>query len=425
MKLGKLLVVASLLIGSSAFAQGEELEGKERECLRMRKIANDAMEVTNYKEATTYFIKGEAICDEFGKDNYDRLISCIQGVLIANPEGEVFQTYVDTLLWAWGRAEEKGFYDEIDDLTRGYYYLRKDPVDYINADKFLLRGIKKNGKDASAEQFIPSYYYNIYSLWYIEQDAEAKAALKQRLIQEYFGLSKLVKEANFAPSTQETLTTYLAQVIQSCDDLTPEIPAFMEALPDEAEAKKTALLDMATLLENNSCTGEAGYKDMVNALYELDPLDPEVIKKKISIAETCPERIAAYKQLMSNSQTDEERNEYAYAIAYEYFKCGNYNTAYSKATGVTGKYRGQALEIMGKSVAATANSCGASTFDRKCNYLYAVQLLEQAQAAGVGGLGGTIASYKESAPSANDCFDNGSPGSVTLSCWSVTVNPCK
>lgn len=419
MKLGKLLVVASLLIGSTTFAQ----EGVERECLRMRKIANDAMEITNYKEATTYFVKGEAICDEFGKDNYDRLISCVMGVLEVNTEGETYKAYVDTLLWAWERSEEKGFYDNADDVNRGYFYLQQDPVNYVMADKYLSRGIEKQGKEVN-EQFLPLYFYNVYSLWYMEQDAAAKTALKQRLIKEYFSLSKLVKEANFAPSTQESLTQYLAQVIQSCDDITPEIPAFMEALPEDKEAKKTALMDMATLLENNGCTEDDGYKEMVETLYELDPQDPGIIKMKISIAGSCQERIAAYKQLMSNAQTDEERNEYAYAIAYEYFSCGNYNTAYSKATGVTGEFRGQALEIMGKSVAATANTCGASTFERKCNYIYAAQLLEKAQAAGVGGLGGSIAKYKEAAPDANDCFDQGNPGSVTLTCWSVTVSPC-
>jgi hypothetical protein len=423
MKLGNLLVVASLLVGTATFAQGDEVQGEERECLRMRKIANDAMAVQNYKEATAYFVKGEAICDDFGKDNYDRLIACAQEVTLANPEGDIYKAYVDTVLWAWEQAEANGYYNEIDDITRGYYYLQAATPDYANADKYLSRGIEKQGMDMN-EQFIPVYFFNIYTLWYIEQDADAKSGLKQRLIKEYFSLSKLVAAANYAPSTQESLTQYLGQVIASCDDLLPEIPAFMGALPEDDESKKTALLDMARLLDANGCTESDEFSDVVDALYEIDNQDTEVIEMKIKKAKTLSERVEAYKTLLLNAENDQDRNRYAYSIAYEYFKAGSYQTAYGKATGVTGEYRGQALEIMGKSVGATAMSCGESTFERKCNYIYAVQLLEKAQAAGVGGLGGTIAKYNASAPDSNDCFDNGNPSSVTLSCWSISVNPC-
>lgn len=420
MKLGNLLVVASLLIGSAAFAQdGEE----NRECLRMRVIANNAMAATNYKEATTYFIKGEAICDDFGKDNYERLLSCVMNVVDAS-EGDQQLNYMDTLMWVYERMEEKGVYDKVDDITRGYYYIQLREKDYIKADTYLKRGIEAQGMDMN-EQFITLYYFNLYTLWYIEQDEAAKAGYTQRLINEYFWLSKLIKDANYAPSIQEGLTGYLGQVITSCDDLLPQIPAFMESLPEEAEIKKVTLLDMARLLDAKGCVESDEFGKIVDMLYEIDANDPEIIEMVIKTAKTPAERIEAYKKLLMNAQTDEDRNYYSYKIAYEYFVAGNYKTAYSKSTGVTGEYRGRALELMGKSVAATAMSCGNSTFERKCNYLYAVQLLEQAQAAGgTGALSGTIESYRSKAPSSSECFDEGNPSSVTLTCWSVSVSPC-
>merc|ERR1711907_757366 len=163
-----------------------------------------------------------------------------------------------------------------DDVIRGYYYtLLKEP-DFVKADSYFARGIKNKGMELDDEVYIVLYYYNIYTLWFMEQDAEKKGELKQRYIKEYFDLTRLIKEANYAPSTQETLTQYLAQVITSCDDLTPEIPAFMESLPEEKESKKTAMMDMARLLSDNGCLETDGYKNIAEALYELDPNDPEI-----------------------------------------------------------------------------------------------------------------------------------------------------
>jgi hypothetical protein len=67
-------------------------------------------------------------------------------------------------------------------------------------------------------------------------------------------------------------------------------------------------------------------------------------------------------------------------------------------------------------VAKTANNCGASTFNRKCNYYYAAQLALKA------GNPGAAEKYKANAPSSDEIFNNNSPSTVTLECWGVTVD---
>jgi len=89
---------------------------------------------------------------------------------------------------------------------------------------------------------------------------------------------------------------------------------------------------------------------------------------------------------------------------------------------VNGDLRGDALGIAGRAVGNNANNCGASTFDRKCNYIYAVQLLEQARAKGAD-VGSAISKFKANYPTDGEVFENGSPSSVTLSCYGVSVNP--
>ena len=215
MKLGKLLVLGTLLIGSVSFAQDGVVDSTEsRECKRMHKIANDAMSFTNYKEAVTYFIKAENICNDFDSLNYERLASCAVS-MATSTTGDEQKAYIDTLLGVWNRAEAKGIYSQVHDMNRGYFILQSTSPDYHKADTLLNRGIETLGTEVN-EQFLPLYYYNIYTLWYIELDEAQKANYKQRLIKEYFSLSKLIQEANFAPSTQESLTQFMRQVIYPC-----------------------------------------------------------------------------------------------------------------------------------------------------------------------------------------------------------------
>lgn len=414
MKLGNLLIVASLLIGSAAFAQ--EGEGEDRECTRLRVVANNALGVENWKEATEYFIRAEAYCQEFGKDNYDRLLASVQNMLALQEENsDAYYNYLDTLMISWENAEENGHYDPIDDISRGYYYTLLKTPNYVKADFYMGRGIKTQGVKIADEVYILLYYYNVYSLWYMEQDEEAKDALKQRYIKEYFELNKLINDANFSLPTQETLTQYLAQVITSCEDLLPAVPKYMDALPEDPAEKKTALMNFARLLIDQDCKDSDEFETMVEMLYELDPNDLEIQLLYLETL-TCSEKIPVYKDIMEKTEDAEKKNEIQYNIAACYMQIGSYQAAFNAAKSVSGSLRSKALQIQAGCVASTANSCGDSTFERKCNYLYAAQLMEQA------GLDGS--KYKAAGPTSEDCFNNNSPSSVTLSCWGVTVNPC-
>ena len=78
--------------------------------------------------------------------------------------------------------------------------------------------------------------------------------------------------------------------------------------------------------------------------------------------------------------------------------------------------RSKALLVAANCVAKTANSCGSSTFERKCNYYYAAQLANQAGEPGI------ASKFKANAPTADEIFSNNSPATLKLSCWNVTVD---
>lgn len=413
MKLGKLLVVASLLVGSATYAQGE--------CERFQGVANNAYAAGNFQEAIEYYKKAEAECTDLGKDNYDRLIaSYLEMMDKAEPDSEEATDYLNKVIASYELLQEKGIYDQGEDVSVGYYYTQVP--NYEKADLHLRRGIRAEGTELFDENYITLFYFNTYTMWYIEQDEAKKGELKQLLIKDYFEMSKLIKDANFAPSIQEGLTHYLGQVITSCEDLTPEIPVFIESLPEEADSKKTALLNMADLMEAQGCEDTDEYKQLIKMMYELDPADKSV---QVKYVKTLPlgQRISVYRDILSNTEDSGEQNEIKYNIAWTQAKLGQHKAAYNTAKGIGGEFKGRALQIMANAVAATANSCGVSTFDRKCNYLYASQLMEQARANGAS-VGGAIEKYKAAGPTSSECFDNGNPSSVTLECWGVTVKPC-
>src|SRR5690606_17853282 len=124
--------------------------------------------------------------------------------------------------------------------------------------------------------------------------------------------------------------------------------------------------------------------------------------------------MGAYKEAQ-DMDSGERGDEIAYRMAYRYLQQGNYSAAHASALTAGEEYRSKALDIAAKSVAASANSCGDTSFERKANYWYAVELAER------GGL--STASYKANAPTKNMIFDeNRTEGeSITLSCWGVSV----
>ena len=409
-----------MILATATFAQEG---GEERECTRMKVIANNAMRAEDYLEATTYFLKGEEICGNYEADDYGRLTGSLMRIINTETDAKKKAAYSDTLIGVWDRMEEKGLYEKKDDMLRAYYYLQLDPINYLKADTLFQRGVREQGTSIS-EMYVPLYYYNTYTLFFIEKDAEAKAKLKKRMISDYFELSKLVTKANFSPKAQETLTIYFNNVVQSCDDLTPEIAGFIENLPTDVEAAKASLMSLITLMEEKKCTETQEYMDLINKYLELDPESATALEMKAKILENQKkyrDANAIYQKLIGLDEvTPERKEELKFKIVDNVFRTGSYKEAYGKAMSIQGTYRGKALSIAGQCVGKTAMTCGESTFLRKCNYVYAVQLLEQSRVASQN----LIAQYKALVPTSQECFPEGNPASVKLECWGVSVSPC-
>ncbi len=415
MKFGKLL-----LVGAAAFltftASAQDDDEQKRECDRMRLFAGErGLKVEDYKAASMYLLKAETICGSLDKDNWDRLIGSLKNVVYEEADEATKKLYADTLIKAYERQEAAGFYLESEDLQRGGYYMMLETPDAAKADFYFQRGIAAAGTETD-EAYLVNAYYTTYLLYYAAQ-GEEQDKLKQRMIDDYFRYSEIIAKAGMTPQTQETLTTYLQYAIQSCEALLPMIPNYITNLPEDKEAAVSGIRNMIALLEQYGCTETDEHKSLAEAWMELEPESPDAIAAML-IHLSPSKAIPLITTLIDNATDAEEKAGLIYQKAVLQLKAGQYKAAYATGKSCTGKYSADGLYIAAKAVAATANGCGDSTFERKCNFIYAAQLAEQA------GQGGAAASYRASGPTSQDCFTENSPTSVTLSCWGVTVNPC-
>lgn len=421
MKLIKVLLgAATLFMSFNGFSQDEE----NRECDRMRFLGSEAIKVNNYHEAATYYLKGEEICGNFDAKQYNILKGCFSNVASSETDKAKKKAYMDTLAGIYNRMEEKGFYDKADDCFRAYAILSSSKPDQLKADELFQRGIAVKGA-TTEDYYLTYYYYNLYVMW-TQAKEEQKGELKQRLIADYFRLSKFISEANHPARVQETISQYFNGVVRNCDDILPDLKKFMGSLSQDKEVKKATVTNFIKLLDEKGCTESEEYIMLIDTLISVGDGSVETLMMKGKAQEAKKDykgAIATYKEVKANSSDDALSQEATYRIASCQYSVHSYNAAYQTAMSVSGENKGKALVIAGLSVGANVNSCGDSDFQRRCNYIYAVQLLEQGRSLGASD-NGAISRFKSNYPTESMCFDNGNPASVTLTCYGVSVSPC-
>lgn len=421
MKLGKLLLGFALISTSALFAQ-EETE-QERECKRMRFLAGKYLDQNDLKTAASYYLKGEKICGGYEMDNYDRTIATLRNVITVEQDPAVKAAYVDTVLAVFDRAEAANQYNAVHDLPRATYIAQQAKGDRKKADLLFVRGMAKEGNKVH-EAYALLYYYNLYML-YAEAGANERAAAKKTLIEKYFSISKLANDAGMSAGTKESLNKYFNAAVQSCDDILPDLAGYLKTLPQDKESKIYAVKNFMSILETKGCTDAKEYEVLVDTLVNTDPTSFEaaLAKAKLLIKKgRYSEAMSAFKNAKGLTSDNVQIEEIDYNILFCLMKTGSYTSAYNMAMGISGKFKGDALKIAAQCVAANKDNCGSSTFERKCNYYYAVDLLERARAAGAD-VGGLIGSYRAAFPTTEEIFNEGkSKGqSVSLPCYGVSV----
>ncbi len=396
------------------FAQNDSIQ--KRECDRMRFLAGEELKLKNFAGALTYYQKAETICGNFDKAAYERMSQAAINANATETDKAKKALFADTVISIYGRMDSKSFFDQKNALTRASFYLKTTTIDRAKADEWYTQSLK-NGVQFNESQLL-TYYNNLYQMYIASKD-DLKGAIKKRLINDYFVFSKLITDAGMTPKTQETLTNVFNTLIKTCDDILPDLAGFMKTLPQEKEAKIKTVNNFMTILKEKGCTGSKEYEMLVDTIIKVDnSIDAVLAKANLQMAKKrYDDAISTYRTAINMSTSSTQKDELEYEILeIVFFKKDNIRGAYNMAMGINGSKRSKALEIAADCVAKLANSCGTSTFERKCNYLYAAELAQRA------GDGSKASRYRAMGPSNTEIFTEGNPSSANLSCWGVSVS---
>jgi hypothetical protein len=402
---------------------------KLRECMRSKFLAQEerksieidtsaTLKLMHFKTEFTYLLKAEAICGTFTKNNYNYIIRSGQDILKLEKDPKIKSIYIDTLFLINKKIDLLKFGDKNIVLKLADYCLLKSVIERDLCDNYYLNALRDTSLKFTDVNII-NYYSNLYSLYLTEQDALKKSTYKKRLISDYFMLSKLITYKKLQAKSLESIVNVFNGIVRNCEDLLPDLAFFMNELPKEKEAKIKTVTNFLNLMKEKSCSSSKEYEMLVDTLIKIDGSIETMIEKAelLIVKKRYTEGLANFNAAKIMTEDLVKLDEIDFRILeVQFHNLDNYQTAYRLAMAISGTNKSKALLIAAKCVANSANSCGSSTFDRKCNYYYAAELAERA------GDSGAASRYRAGAPSSEEKFNNNNPSSVSLSCWGVTVN---
>jgi hypothetical protein len=410
----KFIVLFSITLMTSVCFGQDSIQ--KRECQRLIYFVKQELQRENYANATMYYLKGEQMCGDYDSKRYKKVAQVIMNTIATEEDAARQQLYTDTLIALYDRMEKQKIFPSSSYTSRATSMVSSTSPDAKRIDTEYLRGFENKNTFRDAD--VVYYYFNLYNL-FSSSSSEEKAQYKKRLITDYFTLSKKVDDDSMDPSTLDNLNYYFDFVVKTCDDIIPELNSFMSSLPQGKEAKKSTVNNFLSLLEKKGCTQSDEYEMLIDTIISVDNTVDAVLAKAqlLRIKKKFDASISVYRDAMEMIETDSLKNDILMTVLdIQYGDMKRYNTAYNTAFTVKGSNKSRAMLIAADCVAKTANNCGASTFNRKCNYYYAAQLALKA------GNPGAAEKYKANAPSSDEIFNNNSPSTVTLECWGVTVD---
>jgi len=408
------LGLVAVFMVSLAFGQQDSLQ--DRECKRMQLFVGQELKVKDYARATMYYLKGETICNNYDAKKYKNMIQTMRNTVATEKDKVNKKLYIDTLIAAYDRAEQKGFFNVAEASIRGLYILQSSVPNREKADSLFTVAFAANNTFKDAQ--LSYYYYNLYTMYTKAKD-DLKQVYKKRIISDYFRLSRKIENEGFKARTQESMTNYFNNVVRTCEDILPDLNGFMSDLPQDKAKKKKAVNNFLNLLKDKQCTESDEYAMLIDTIISIDNTVDAVLAKAdlLKVKKKYKASLEVLRTALEMADNDTLKGDIKLGILeIQYTNLSSYKSAYNTAMSINGYNRSKALMVASNCVAKLANTCGSSTFDRKCNYYYAAQLATKA------GESNLAAKYRESCPTSDEIFSNNSPAQVTLSCWGVTVD---
>jgi tetratricopeptide (TPR) repeat protein len=440
-----LIITLVLAISTNLTASAQDSTStssyNEDDCKKFRSLYYQYLKQKMYKDATLFWSKAWTNCggtdsldSKFFKNGRVAYLQRIKGLDKAVDTVEIGQIN-DTITWIYEQR----------------MIVEKDPrweLDYAvmlvtqkNSDFNKIDGLFTNIhtlKDKATGTHIRTYFRHLILNKFNSAEGEAKEAERTKVIEEYIVLSDYcgaaLKNANAIEdekkkarsiksytAAQTFLDKYFLKIAKDCAVLTPVLDAKFDKIA-EGEAGLAELNKFIALMEKQKCTDSETYSKYVVESVKRNPsaagyagLGTIQMKKKETAA-----AIESYKKAVELEAEGDNKNKYLLSLAKAQYTGRSYKAAASTAKKISGEDKGDALKIIGDCIAATANNCGNSTFERKANYWLANDYYQRAAANGAKV---SSSKYLSNAPTQDDMFAEGisAGASISCSCWGETT----
>lgn len=435
MKLGKLVTLLMLLF---AFANVNAQEDVS-DCAKYKSLYYQYLKQSMWRDAMTFWGKAYTACTESGEGvdfkfmkngrvGYSQLMKLEEKKKEA-ANATLLKNYADTLDWIYAEGmkldEDKEWRGDYANFLLDQKDERHDLMDSLYMD--CVHSLKSQ----ASYGVIRGYFIHLILNKFNDATPEGKEEVRGFIIEEYVVLSEYTEEAisretaagderqvKGYENAQDFLDKYFLKIAKDCDALVPVLTKKYETLPADQEARLEQVNKFLKLLDKKDCQDTDIYEKYLDEKLNLDPTaEAYYFKGNLMLKkDRASDAITAFEKAVELEGEGENKNLYLYKVAVAEYSAHRYKAAFSTAKKVGGKYKGDALLICANSIAATANDCGESTFERKANFWLANDYVQQAIANGADA---SSSKYLSNAPDDNDIFQEGKAkgDKITLSCW--------
>lgn len=278
-------------------------------------------------------------------------------------------------------------------------------------------------KSETPARYIGLSFEHLILNHYNKASTEEKVVLKKEIFERYFVLIDYangaivlgeeeesedlkMKQLRAYKWSKEFLTKYIVLVMPEAELVQQLMQRQFNQLPTDPVLRLEMINEHLVLMERLKGQGQRIYEQYVYASLVLKPSYTGYLgvgNMEMKNGET-EKAIEAYLKAIELSNSAEEQNDINFRLALAYYKSKDYRKAFYAAKKVNGINKGKALIVCGNSIAATANDCGESTFERKANYWLANDYYVKAA-----DLGENVSrnQFLDRAPTNSDIFNEG------------------
>ncbi len=372
-----------------------------------KKIDTDTTNKLFYlKNELSLYMNGEKF-GEYQKSTYHSMVRSCSDIIKVEKEDSIRTIYYDTLNILQDKMEQLNYLDKINYKTRISWYSKGSKPNRKKIDSiFLDQMVTKTSMDSETLLF---YYTNLCFLYLETKNEEDKV----RVFEEHMNF---VDSIGFGDEYLQKFTKIFSVIFEG-----HELASMEKNYWENYNGSNNKLIFMINYLETKEMITTGFYKNILDTLILQDP-SPNNYFKLATFYKKC-DLNSKYEQTLEfiKVKFPQFKDELNYNECVLLYNQESFMNSYDLSMKIGGKYKGQALKIAAMSVASLANKVGSSTFERKCNYYYAIQLLEKSKSYNIP-VNSLITQYKKMLPTETEKFTEGNPKKITLETWNVTIN---